>query len=114
MRYLLLAGVIGLLGCESDHTRNVTEREPTLLPKGGVADLIWPEVFTNPDFQYGDTESDLILAICDGLTGWGNCHAGAPIPEGFGRGMVKIGVLTGAFTPEELMKIAKALPSSPT
>ena len=52
---------------------------------------MWPEVFTNPDFEYDPSDKDHVAkALADGLSGWGNCVLGN-IPEGFGMGMVKIG-----------------------
>ena len=70
----------------------------------------WPEVFTSPDFEYPgvldpgvDTKTRLGMAIADGLCGWANCCAGSPIPEGFGKGMVKIGAVVGVSpTPDGL------------
>lgn len=64
-------------------------------------DCIWPEVFTNPDYQ----PTDKATACADGLTGWANCYAGTPIPENFGKGMAKIAKLLGTrVTPDKLMK----------
>lgn len=60
--------------------------------------IIWPEVFTNPDFEY-DPKDELRAssALADGLEGWA-CCALEKQPDGFGNGMVKIGALLGCST----------------
>jgi hypothetical protein len=69
--------------------------------------MIWPEVFENEDFKYKKGEES--KACADGLVGWGNCYCEAP-PEGFGKGMVKIGrVLDIAPIAENLVKYADGL-----
>lgn len=67
---------------------------------------IWPEVFTNPEFEYESDRPELETegrAIADGLNGWGNCFCGGKPPSGFGDGMVKICRVTGSATLDELM-----------
>lgn len=55
---------------------------------------IWPEVFTDPDFEY-DADDPLHVgkAFADGLSGWACCIHG-DVPEGFGLGMAKIAMFT--------------------
>lgn len=66
----------------------------------------WPEVFTNLEFVYEGPDAKA-RAIADGLSGWGNCHAGAERPEFFGQGMVKIAKVLGVTaTPENLKSLA--------
>ncbi len=73
-------------------------------------DHSWPEVFTNPDFEYEETPEGYKMAIVDGLTGWGMCHAGNSPPESFGRGMEKIQNRIGEIaTPENLKKLAELM-----
>lgn len=56
----------------------------------------WPKVFTKRRFKYSGSEvQQKAAALSDGLVGWGHCHARAPIPKGFGRGMIKIGQIVG-------------------
>jgi hypothetical protein len=70
--------------------------------------FIWPEVFTNPSFEYG--AKDERRALADALEGWGLCMCGAAVPEGFGKGMVKIASFYPgkAMTPEVSMELAQA------
>ncbi len=69
--------------------------------------LLWPDVFTDESLQYADMPEGKTAALCDALLGWGNCSAGATVPEGFGRGMVKIGEFLGITpTPENIRAIA--------
>lgn len=78
--------------------------------------MIWPEVFTNPDFAYVGKDAKP-TAITDGLCGWGNCHAGAKLPEsgGFGKGMVKIGkILSISATPDNLNRVADEFLAQPS
>lgn len=57
------------------------------------AEMLWAEVFTDPEFEYGP--DDAKLAVADGLTGWANCEAGSKRPENFGLGMVKVNYASG-------------------
>ncbi len=50
----------------------------------------WPEVFTDPDFEYQDTKQAQEEAKADAWLGWGLCLMRKEPPEGFGAGMVKI------------------------
>jgi len=60
--------------------------------------IIWPEVFTNPDFEYDPNDKLHVgKALADGLSGWGACVLGN-IPHGFGDGMVKISMFAGCGT----------------
>ncbi len=74
--------------------------------------IIWPEVFTDEDFEYEDTPRKRLHAVADALTGWANCQLGIDKPPAqFGRGMVKIaGVVgCGAITPDNVMQISRDL-----
>ncbi len=62
---------------------------------------IWPEVFTNPDFEYGP--DDKMQAVADGLAGWACCALGKP-PENFGQGMVRVGEATGVGALEKNLR----------
>ena len=57
----------------------------------------WPEVFTNPDFVYAETKDTKKQATADAYMGWANCLVGnkGEMPEGFGKGMVKIRQVIG-------------------
>ena len=66
--------------------------------------MIWPEIFINENFEYPDSTKRFGSAIADGLSGWGNCYAGAEIPENFGKGMAKIDEIVGVATPDELLE----------
>lgn len=72
-------------------------------------DAIWPEVFQTGMLStdgYNLTR-DRAIACADGLCGWGNCHAGVPIPEKFGEGMAAIGRYLGINPlPENLHQYA--------
>ena len=73
----------------------------------------WSRVFIEPDFDYVKEYPDIKLrrptALADGLSGWGNCHAGAEIPTTFGIGMIKVGaVLKISPTAENLDKVFAA------
>lgn len=58
-------------------------------------EIEWPEVFTDEMFEYDLRDPDTSkIALIDGFIGWANCY-GSNIPEGFGRGMQKIGIVLG-------------------
>ena len=81
-------------------TRYVMERSTT---------ISWPEVLTDPKFQYKKDDPHVIpCAIADGLIGWANCYHNAP-PENFGWGMLKIAEVLGVVDPslEVLMKLSE-------
>lgn len=64
----------------------------------------WPEVF---DTKVVDGHSDAELCA-DGLTAWGNCHAGAKPHPNFGEVLVMIGTRLGiTATGGNLMKKSK-------
>lgn len=66
---------------------------------------IWPKVFTDNKYVYHT--GDETIACSDGLIGWAGCETGNKPPEGFGKGMVKIGKLLGISpTGENLIKYA--------
>lgn len=72
--------------------------------------MIFPEVFTNLEFQYPDTEISKALACADGLIGWGHCIMGMETPRHFGKGIVKISqVLSINATSDNLMQYADRL-----
>lgn len=75
--------------------------------------LIFPKVFTDESFEYDTSDPNVkAMALADGLTGWGNCHAKAPIPRTFGNGMVKVGEVLGIIpTDENLMQYARLIES---
>lgn len=81
---------------------------------GATVFYMWPEIFTEPNYRYPENTIQPHMAIADGLSGWGNCMAGADVPENFGHGMVKIGKITGFLLPEELMKASESLEFEPT
>ncbi len=68
--------------------------------------VIWPRVFTDPDFAYEDDEDAYPLALVDGHLGWALCHAGHDPPENFGQGMVKVGEITGSALPDKLHELS--------
>ena len=73
--------------------------------------VLWPEVFTNPDFEYAETKNAKKQAMADAYTGWANCTVlglcGPPsLPDNFGKGMVKIGNFIGT------KELAKTYPTS--
>ena len=53
----------------------------------------WPQVFQDGTADYSGP-TGRAEAISDGLSGWGLCYAGAPIPEKFGWGMICIAKAT--------------------
>lgn len=68
--------------------------------------IIWPEVFTNPDFSYTGEDDQFACAVADGLSGWACCYMEMR-PEGFGKGMAKIHTVIGQLPIEEnLRKLA--------
>lgn len=70
--------------------------------------LIWPEVITNPDYEYTG-EYIRERAIADGLAAWGCCSMELR-PKNFGKGMLKIGkILDCVATSEKLMELSKDL-----
>ncbi len=71
-------------------------------------EYFWPEVFTTGVLTKTDDDDRSRAAACaDALTGWGNCCAGAAIPEKFGEGMAAIGrYLSILPIPEECHKYA--------
>ena len=73
-----------------------------------VTKVCWPEVFTNPDFEYTGNDA-YRYAIADGLSGWG-CSYMETRPENFGQGMAKIAIVTKSNAlPETLKKLANKL-----
>ena len=64
----------------------------------------WPQVFTDPDFEYGP--DDAKRAVADGLSGWACCHAGDKYPKHFGTGMLKVGDATGVGAQEKNLQRA--------
>ena len=66
-----------------------------MMASGMMADKIfWPEVFTNPDFEYNPNHHGIEKDACiDGLLGWANCLISSKLPRRFGEGMWKIGKL---------------------
>jgi len=70
--------------------------------------IMWPEVFTNPNFEYPEGHDGKGEAIANGLMGWANCIITKDeIPKGFGEGMVKIFYRLGLSpTKENLMTAA--------
>ena len=53
--------------------------------------------------EYPDLTGRRETALAHGLVGWASCFAGSAVPEGFGRGMGKIGKVLGILaTPEKL------------
>ena len=72
--------------------------------------MIWPEVITNPSFEFGPKTKESQAAACaDGLMAWGCCVL-EKSPENFGHGLVKIMhhlELQSAPTSDNLMKYAK-------
>jgi len=71
--------------------------------------IIWPEIFTDKDFEYSKKIKQPNAAVADGLTGWANCHMSEGIPRHFSNGMLKILQITGTATSDGLMKIAGKL-----
>lgn len=77
--------------------------------------VIWPEVFTNPDFEYPADLPEKKLhaaAMADALIGWGNCYI-CPPPPAFGYGMIKCSAIVGQgqILPATIFEIAaKVLP----
>ncbi len=70
--------------------------------------FIWPEVFTNENFNY-DVNDHLHkkLALANGLVGWAICMSGGAPPKLFGVAMVKIGSLLDEMaTHDNLLKVA--------
>lgn len=54
---------------------------------------VWPEVFKDPNFQYGP--KDVSLAVKDGLIGYGLFNLHLKEPRYFGHGLNKIADITG-------------------
>lgn len=81
--------------------------------KTGMPEIEWPEVFVNPDFEYGTDMESKGLACSDGLTGWFICNGTIGSrkrrkPKCFGIGMGKIGKLLGVEPVHlELLKWAR-------
>lgn len=71
--------------------------------------VIWPEIFTNKDFEYPIGAIQPNTVITDGLIGWSCCMARAALPENFGKGMAKILEIVGVATPDDLLKMAEKL-----
>lgn len=84
--------------------KNSKRLEPKGIP-------IWPEIFTNKDFEYKEEDPKTLKAIAcaDGLSGWGICMTGFSPPEHFGMAMVKIGEILGNMTVtcDELMDYSR-------
>jgi len=80
---------------------------PTWRGKERVVHVIWPDVFTNPDFAYPDaTPRTQMLALAQGYLGWGLCMSGNHPPANFGEGMMKIGVLLDcSVSPDGLVAV---------
>ena len=72
--------------------------------------MIWPEVITDPDFEYGpNTKESRAGACADGLNAW-TCCVMERSPENFGLGLVKIMnylEMKNAPTGDNLMEYAK-------
>jgi hypothetical protein len=68
--------------------------------------IIWPEVITNPDFEYTG-EKIKERAIADGLKAWA-CSRMERRPENFGFGIIKISKVIGSCvaTEERLRKLS--------
>ena len=65
--------------------------------------MIFPEIFTDPKFEYPKDTKQPHTAVADGLSGWGCCFAGSKPPENFGKGMCEIAAITGhSSSPESL------------
>lgn len=88
--------------------------------KGFMPEPTFPEVFTNPNFEYSDikhfdAKQTKRLACADGLMGWSLCMFGNKPPKTFGEGMVKIGEIlkeelgNKGATADELMKVSEKL-----
>ena len=57
--------------------------------------MLWPEVITNPDFEYGPVTKESRMAACaHGLTAWAAATLDEA-PENFGYGMIKIATFLG-------------------
>lgn len=73
-------------------------------------EMIWPEVITNPDFEYGPATKESQMAACaDGLSAWACCVL-EQAPKNFGYGIIKIGKhleMKIAATGDNLMEYAK-------
>lgn len=71
-------------------------------------DITWPEVFVNENFEYDTENPDIkLLALTDGLTGWGNCNLALIPGSKFANGMAKIEkLLEVSASPNNLNKIA--------
>ena len=74
-------------------------------------EVFWPEIFTNPDFEYPVNMSEKKLretAMTDALIGWGNCYISAP-PAHFGHGMIKCSKIVGhgQLTPATIFEISE-------
>ena len=81
--------------------------------------MLWPEVFTNPGYNYSQFKKhdQKACACADGLEGWGNCISGlADMPPNgqFGWALIKISKVLGiSATKENLMAYADKLKPSP-
>ena len=74
---------------------------------------IWPNVFTNLDFEYDLTDEHTELqAIADGLEGWALVCAQVEPPhsfEAFCQAMLKVGKVTGCVSMDSLSRKAAKL-----
>jgi hypothetical protein len=82
------------------------------MPGGGGAVMGWPAVFSEPiafAFRSDLSGDDRVkAALAAQLAAWGCCAIANP-PANFGEVMVKLGTISGAFTPDQCMAKADVL-----
>ncbi len=102
----IISIVIGWSFCWLNHPEQ--KPGPSVEPKITVM-CIWPEVFTNENYEYPDTPKGKAMAVADGLSGWASCSITPKVPDYFGMGMMKIGILLDIIaTSENLMNYSTA------